>query len=525
MICLPVCNSQVHIVIDAEIQISTSMTVATGCVLEFCGGCFKAVGASTADEKPVLNLNGAQIRAPRYCIFDGIAVTGFRQTEVYPEWFQDAEHSANHQCINTAIEAANGCPVVLGFKTYKLQDSIIVPKNRYGKPQILKVLGALDVSSTENVTAIVVHGSRVALRIQRITGWTGSGRQGIGIQLEPGAHFVDIEVVDLVNLHKGLFFPLRTVSPLNGVQNGIIKFQKIMADTCIEATIVDHAGASISWLHSMKFIGGRVMGYDGISLSGFNALNPNYKGSVQTLTFTNIGFEGVTHMPLLLENAQYCQFSDCRMNESLPGLGNPQDLSKTWISFNRVANVSLNAKAMLHPYRFRDIKDSDNVKIQGAIFLDAEAFDAYWPLFDCINANKFSVYDASENSMKYASVNYLNSNIQGLNVLYKLSDNQGEVGAEWSMLDIMASTSVRTGSILSTLVVEIKYAVTAILNLAKINSMVFPIRFMIVRLTSNKSLTIKYRNQKGDRKCTLTVSGLYRVAVTSDFELSFILIK
>lgn len=210
-----------YFIVEDEIQLQgIHYTLGTGSVIAFIGGRFRGTFGTSLD------LNKGQVIAAPYSIFANMEVTGFGNSEVYAEWFNDNNNTTPHVYINKALRCAKGCPVLLTQSVYKLRGSIVFPNT---SESTLIASGSLEIDNTVgdaswkgNPIAIDINVSNVHLDINRI-GFPGKKidnevvvegevkiekvqvpDKGTGIRISGNVSHVTLKVNTIVYPEKGI---------------------------------------------------------------------------------------------------------------------------------------------------------------------------------------------------------------------------------------------------------------------------------------------------------------------------------
>ncbi len=374
-------NQAAYYNITEDITLNGNLSIPQGSVLDFCGG--SICGSGT------INLNGAKVVAAPYCIFcKDVSVSGFAQSEVLAEWFNDPELYADNNVgeevlINKAILSAHGCPVVLDSRRYSIQGSVkfIAGLNH----QTLICPGELYIDSyNEDTIAILLDNvSYVTLKINTIQGKAtqntdgGYTYRGIGISFRGQVHMAVIDLFRAQGLKIGLdlspkatpniahITPQKSIisgpgdivhPPLASlnyafIQNCKFKFNLIRATTCIRIDLFAKnklADYKNCWITSNQFYGGRLRGENGIV---FGTPGANFfEGGTETcpaahahsLVFENIAIEQMSNRPVYLAYVSQSKFINTRMMQSLPGgSGIEGNTHSPWIALYNVSNIEI----------------------------------------------------------------------------------------------------------------------------------------------------------------------------------------
>lgn len=384
--------------ITEDITLDGNLSIPQGSVLDFCGG--SICGSGT------INLNGAKVVAAPYCIFcKDVSVSGFAQSEVLAEWFNDPELYADNNVgeevlINKAILSAHGCPVVLDSRRYSIQGSVkfIAGLNH----QTLICPGELYIDSyDEDTIAILLDNvSYVTLKINTIQGKTtqttdGSYTyRGIGISFRGSVGMADIDLFRAQSLKIGLdlspkatpniahITPQKSIisgpgdivrPPLASlnyafIQNCKFKFNLIRATTCIRIDLFAKnklADYKNCWITSNQFYGGRLRGENGIV---FGTPGANFfEGGTETcpaahahsLVFENIAIEQMSNRPVYLAYVSQSKFINTRMMQSLPGgSGVEGSTHSPWIALYNVSDIETGMIGYVHTSHLSIIDES-----------------------------------------------------------------------------------------------------------------------------------------------------------------------
>lgn len=442
-----------YFIVEDELPLPTGETiVGKGSLLDFRGGRFtySPLAEPILDEEKItvkpsipelaleakLNLNGAIVIAGAYCIFSNVKVSGFQNMEVKAEWFNSGQYENSAQIfINEAIKAAWGCPVYLEHKTYNLSGSIVFPEIGQIRQTLISP-GILHVSSDIPAIEIDVYG--VCLEINSISGVkaptekpeapmtetadkivdtdeSGVGRTflGTGILLTGRNYRLNINIFQLINLHKGIAVCPRTKyvksstsskeQQISGaVQYCRIKFQEISADNCFYVKLFpstkvenenDIKKFESIWFTESKIEGGQMQGHNGIYFvppficpkkeneDEKEGTCTNFKGSMALmngLIFDNIGLERLSGIPMRISNMKFSYFTNLRMMEGLPGLINLNDKDKdnvwdsktTWVHFEDVSDIEMSVKGYIRPNHFKNSGSCTNVVVRGNVLDD-----------------------------------------------------------------------------------------------------------------------------------------------------------
>ena len=388
-----------------------NVKVANNCVFDFRGGALR-IDPSAAVTVGMrffnLNLNGAQVSAASYCLFYGITVSGFENTEVKAEWFNTGDYSngltlgGEEVYINRAIVAANGCPVVLEKRQYRLRNPIVFDFIGVYAPQTLISPGIIQIEA--ECAAIEIRTLDVTIDaayiMGRMAGMDANGKRpdistgllytGTGILFSANAYRCNINVQLMTTLHTGIaIIPDGNITQPGqvgknaGIQYAKINFQYIWAYRCIYIDIFSkRVPNNGNWFNESQITGGQLHGYHGIYYADpeFDTTGMtdedinNLKNSIDMdgTVFNNIGLEGLTGLPLRLRNLHFCKFLNLRMSEALPGI-NDFDSTATWIDMKNVKDVEISVKGYLRPKHYKAENHVNNVVLRGSVI------DNDWP--------------------------------------------------------------------------------------------------------------------------------------------------
>lgn len=277
---------------------------------------------------------------------------------------------------------AKGCPVTLEYRTYTLRGAIKFPTiNQSATPaytahhttqtlispgilQLDKSIGQVD---DFNKAAIEIDTHNVCLKINRVRAYTRINEDGkveaccVGIRLLGDNYHLNIDVQDMDFLNKGFeIIPTYNAERYDaetktgfGIQYCRITFQSI--DAVYGFYIDVYSGLkwndqgkliSYNWFNENRILGGQLSGQNGLYfVDRPDSLN---SGSMQMdgLIFENIGFEGLTCIPLKISNVSSSKFLYLRMMESLPN-------DAPWIILKEVSFTDITLKGQLNPDRVK----------------------------------------------------------------------------------------------------------------------------------------------------------------------------
>lgn len=369
-----------------------AVSVPAGSILYFQGGHFKS---AVSGRSVKLNLNGADVSGATCCAFGrDVEVSGFHNALVHADWFYDRDAGMEeYEAINKALVSAAGCPVTLEDRIYELTGAIAFPE---GAPaigcQTLISPGELKISENRKdpdepypFTAIVVNTGNIRLCINIIRGIPYDDSDpnhiivhpatGSGIRFTDTCQNVVVDVKFLTWLEKGIDISAGADSGNNlQIQNCSVEFQRIKADNCIYVNLFSGKSPSVNdWLVDTRVIGGRLEGVNGIYFADPSAGVVTNNERINGLVFQNIGFEGLTGMPLRLRNMCMSSLMGLRMSEDLPKDG-------VYIDMKNVFNLKLGGTLDA-----RRIHAGDNVRnvTVSAYFTDSTS-NSYMRHFDTL---------------------------------------------------------------------------------------------------------------------------------------------
>lgn len=369
-----------------------AVSVPLGSILYFQGGYFKS---AISGRSVKLNLNGADVSGATCCAFGrDVEVSGFHNALVHSDWFYDRDAGMEeYEAINKALVSAAGCPVTLEDRIYELTGSIMFPEiSSSNTCQTLISPGTLKISRNRKdlaepypFTAIVLNRTNIRLDIDSIDGDAFvRDEEGKIIEVYPstGIRFVGtcnnivIDFSIIRDIKKGIDVSDFTDSDSGGIriQNCRINFQDIFAEYCIYVDLFSGKSPSANdWFVDTFFGGGRLEGVNGIYFADPPAGVVTNNERINGLVFQNVGFEGLTGMPLRLRNMCMSSLMGLRMSEDLPDDGVYIDMKNV---FNLKLGGTLNA---------RRIHAEDNVRnvTVSAYFTDSTS-NSYHRHFDTL---------------------------------------------------------------------------------------------------------------------------------------------
>lgn len=366
----------------------------TGSILDFRGGSF--ISSSRSGKETTIDLNGSNVYAPPCCLFGKyVNVTGFSNSSIKAEWFR-ADGLEEHESINKSLVAAAGVPVVLEARQYILKGSIVFPKlaNEHFTTQTLVSPGTLTASTEQPAICINVLNVRVVANI--INKLSSTTYFGTGIRLSGNAYNIDIDVFRFSYLEKGIEVLPESINSdsFSGIQYCTIKFKNIIAKYCFYVDVYSKNSDNNNlhtWFTESRIEGGRMEGENGIYFVDPPKVFENTQ-PMDGLLFENIGFEGLTGMPIRLRNLSSSRFDNLRLSENLPGLPNNEggkwDSSAKWIDLKNVSYVKISLKGLFDPMRVKAEERTQNVFVNAFLIDDFNAFTSHFdtlaimPLYD-----------------------------------------------------------------------------------------------------------------------------------------------
>ena len=220
-----------------------------------------------------------------------------------------------------------------------------------------------------NAALIRIKCPSIDLNVDRLKGIkisnssTGNLFGGTGIELSGYTENSSIVVRQALSLRKGIAV---VYNPIAGddsnykcaVQYTRFIFQVIDADYGFYFDLYDSSGEEVtSYFNENLILGGRLIGRYGIYVNdaqlSLSELTWKFDGNV----FANIGFEGLTAIPLYLRGMHACEFTCLRMMENLPGLTNNSsfDSDAVWVDMKKVSTINLGIKGSIVPNHFKAV--------------------------------------------------------------------------------------------------------------------------------------------------------------------------
>lgn len=496
-----------HYLIEDDLLLDDDITFPKGSVIEFRGG---SINASKGLSNVKLNLNGSEVVSAAQCIFNpDVEVSGFSNDLVKAAWFAVETRSDNAN-INAAIAAANGCPVILEYKTYKLEGPIKFP-NIGNNRQTLISPGILQLAASS--AAIDIDVSNVKLEINKIYAPSNLeiNDSCVGILLSKSCGNIDVNVFEITGVYKGISInPVQSAS----IQYCKFEFQSIWAEYCLYVDIFENGGSSSQsiWLSEISFLGGRLRGTNGVY---FNNTQPRLQTAygADCLTFFNIGFEELTGEPLRISNVRSSEFLDLRMAESLPGI-TPPDTTVPWIILKNSSQIEISVKGSFGINRFKAEDNVDGV-VAHSYFLDN--YNSYSRSFDTLVFCQIPGANGSNVTQMVAT-----SSIVPYNMCVTLST---DVKTTYSLEDILPEIdNENNGSIAKYYVLPRTVKLIAngqdlSLDLDALRSFAPCIFNIDVTISLESKVTLK--NLPGVGTKELKESGLYQLMWDSDWNIVF----
>lgn len=431
-----------YYVVENVVELDKDIMFPQGSVVDLAGGAFKSTVNGVTRR---VNLNESSVRAASFCIFTkDITVSGFANSFIKSEWFKDTGLE-EHEAINRSLIAAQGIPVHLESRTYRLTGSITFPTQAFNKTLVSP--GILQIS--DNIAAIVVSSSYINLDINQIQSTVSSsatGRGDTGILLTGNAYYIDIKINIIKNIGKAIaVIPeipeecrnltgcdafkdcdnckdcenseecekcKKCAKIFSGIQYCTIRFNEILnAEYCLYVDIlskskfteIDPEDKSLdTWFSEARVIGGRMSGVNGIYFVNPDAGNDKkpyaaHCQSINGLLFENIWFENFTGIPLFMSHISSSKFLYLRFGPGMPGAN---DQSIPWIYLNYVSYLTISMKGRMDPMRIKAVEEVKSVVLDTCIIDDfgwyTNHFDrlAIMPVYDkaSLNDNTSSPY-------------------------------------------------------------------------------------------------------------------------------------
>lgn len=343
-----------------SLKAGDTLSFSQGCVLDFRGGYFFC---AQKDATASINLNGSDVTSAATCIFfAGVNVRGFSNPVIHAEWFNDATHGMpEHISINRALIAANGTPVTLEHRDYRLSGTISFPEieNSQFSTQTLISPGTLLV--TGDFAAIDITAHSIVLQINTIRGTIvnteGEFRyKGSGIRFSSNAYQHKIEVAAIRYLHRGLDITpeVAASSSYAGVQYAQIHFGSIMADYCMYVNVYSSKGI---WFNECLITGGMMSGSYGIFYADPPA-GQSASDKMDGMVYSNICFENISKLPLRISSSSSAMFFNLRTAGTMPDKveiekdGQIYSVDAPWFVFKDSGFITITFSGMVNTNRF-----------------------------------------------------------------------------------------------------------------------------------------------------------------------------
>ena len=367
-------TESVYFIISEPISLKAGETLSfkQGCVLDFRGGYFFC---AQKDATASINLNGSDVTSSATCIFfAGVSVRGFSNPVIHAEWFNDATHSMpEHISINRALIAANGTPVTLEHRDYRLSGTISFPeiKDSQFNTQTLISPGTLIVTGDFPAIDITTHS--IVLQINSVRGTIVNNEgefryKGSGIRFSSNAYQHKIEVADIRYVHRGLdFTPVLSTLNYAGVQYAQIHFGNIVADYCMYVDIYSDDGI---WFSESLITGGKMSGSYGI----FYADPPAGQGvreRMNGMVYGDICFENISRLPVRIFDLSSSKFFNLRTAGTMPDKvevekdGKIYSVDAPWFVFKDSGYITMTFNGMVNTHRFQAEGSVKHIKVTG----------------------------------------------------------------------------------------------------------------------------------------------------------------
>ena len=392
-------KNQTYFIVKDEICLEAkSYVLGEQSVIEFDEkGSFKGIEGSS------LNLNGGIVIAKPYPIFNNLEVTGFSNSEVSAEWFNDNGNTDPHIYINKALRCAKGCPVVLLPKKYYLTGTIEFPS---ASPSTLICPGQLTLSDSatwkDSPVAININTDNVVLDIEQIRHDTADIDNpdyfGTGIKISGQVFHVNININKLMFLKKGIEICPGRPGASGNMEFVNITFMLIYAEYCVYFDIFSNGIPSKNWISRSSLHGGRLRGRNGIYMvDGDIDIDHNH---ISEILFNNIGFEGFEEnkannlayplRPIYLRNTSHLNFELLRMEENLPEI-------YPWINLKNVAYLNFSINALLNADKIETSGRCENIVIKSQLLKSTD-----WTIspFDTLIIDSVWTDDPTNNNRK-----------------------------------------------------------------------------------------------------------------------------
>lgn len=355
-------TESVYFIISEPISLKAGETLSfkQGCVLDFRGGYFFC---AQKDSTASINLNGSDVTSAATCIFfAGVNVRGFSNPVIHAEWFNDATHGmSEHISINRALIAANGTPVTLEHRDYRLSGTISFPEieNSQFNTQTLISPGTLIVAGDFPAIDITTHS--IVLQINSIRGTIVNNEgefryKGSGIRLSSNAYQHKIEVADIRYVHRGLdVTPVMSNSNSGGIQYAQIQFGNIVADYCM---YVDIYTEGRTWFSECLITGGRMSGSYGIYYADPPA-GQGVSNGMNGMVYGNICFENISRLPVRIFDLSSSKFFNLRTAGTMPDKvevekdGKIYSVDAPWFVFKDSGYITMTFNGMVNTHRFQ----------------------------------------------------------------------------------------------------------------------------------------------------------------------------
>ncbi|MCM1163836.1 MAG: hypothetical protein NC339_06280 [Muribaculaceae bacterium] len=501
----------------------------TGSVLDFQGG---SLAPYSRDGSLEVELNGSEVVAPPCCIFHkGTNVTGFSNTLVHAEWFNDLNAGmAEHEAINAAIVAAQGAPVTLECRTYNLEGTIVIPK-LYGEPtQTLYCPGTLRL--TKDIVAIKICAHYVNLRINKILGSPrpqGSSPNafvGTGILFNGNNYHCDVDVFNLQNLHKGIDF---TADNGSGIQYCRVKFQQITADYCMymnNVTVDEKGNQHIGWFTESLIIGGVMSGGNGIYCE---YTVPDDTWPMDGLVFLNIVFQNLSGLAMKLNDLHASNFHNIKFGSGLPSRSNDY-----WVDFEYTKHLNIWCEGQVHPGRLNvptdKVSEGQYINVYGIM---ASSDGTRYDWLDTLSTVRVL---ENKNEFKDGVFKVLTSSVPPYNMGKVIMTSQSSGSGVLHLKDLLPSANLGTNGadnvdvIPQTLRVESSNNANTIIDLSGLRSFVPCITNLYVSLSSGGKITLKTSSnpswmvmsndrQNKFKEKTFTTGGFFRLTWDLDYNI------
>ncbi|MCM1320176.1 MAG: hypothetical protein NC217_07320 [Muribaculaceae bacterium] len=474
-----------HFIIAADVPCPKgALKIGSNSILDFRGG------SLTTSTKTTISLNSCQILAGAYPIFNGdFIVTEIANAEVRAEWFKSDNDTSDDIYINRAINAANGCPVLLEARKYILKNSIQFKKNT--SRQTLICPGEFVIDNEDiNVPAICVNTQTVTLIINKISGNESTAYHGVGIRFIVYNEHSNIQINTMRKLHIGICVYPDTLErdengditdeilnknnklvPYGGLQYCRINFGVIDAEYCFYIDIYSYAKPVYhdksenkpvdtvptdkterdklsleitNWFTECQIVGTLMRGKYGIYtvdktkiLKNFPTAEIDKINSVMNgLLFKNISFEDITELPIRLREVIRSGFLNLQMFNNLPGHNATEsDDFAPWVDLDNISDIRMSFDSYVMPTHFKTGSNCRNSFVYGAIM---DKPGTYVSHFDVLGIDTLVIgYDSKDNPISGTQM-FVTNSIVPFNIVKNIKiDKNDNTTTRLSLRDLL----------------------------------------------------------------------------------------